>query len=336
LTGSGAGSTSNVTFGAGPASPVHTKQGKVVKVNGKVKYAIDGRPYFSYDSSPGGVTHDWIEIVNYAHKAQRLAVYPVDAMTASDGAFAYSPRSAKRRLAGAWISVGTRNASGMVTLPARSQVVLPVRLRVPRNAPPGDHAAAIVVSLTGLVTAKGKRVNFEQRVATRALVRVSGKLRPALSIEDLHIHYSGVSNPFGKGSASVSYTVVNNGNAMLGGTQEVVIHGLLGASATLTAIPGVPLLLPGAKYPVHVKVPGVFPEAIESAKVEIVPQGLRGAINPGLHPESASAHFWAVPWLLILIVVVLIAATAVSISRRRRTRKPGAHRKDATPQRVSV
>lgn len=320
-----------VTFGAGPAGPKIVK-GKVVKRHGKVEYVVDGRPYFGYGVEPGSSQIDHIAILNFARKPQRLAVYTVDATSAANGDFAYQPKAAPRRQGGAWMSVGTPHASGYVTVAPRSRIILPVRIHVPVNAQPGDHGAAVIVSLTGLVTAKGKRVNFEQRVATRAILRVQGTLNPQLSVENLHASYNGKTSPLAKGSATVTYDVVNTGNALLGAAQAVTVTGLFGSSATVSKIPSVPLILPGARYPVTVHVPGVFPEILETAKVKLVPAGLQGDVNPGVHVETASVHFWAIPWLLLLIILLVVAYIVFRVIRRRRRKKLSIRPGDVAPE----
>jgi hypothetical protein len=196
---------------------------------------------------------------------------------------------------------------------------------VPGNASPGDHAGAVIVSLTSLVKGKsGQRVKFEQRIATRVIIRVSGPLRPRLSIENLHASYSGHLNPFAAGAVTVSYTVENTGNVLLGAAQQVSAHGWFGSTARAPALPVVPLLLPGGSYPVTVHVHGVFPEIGLSATVGLTPEGLRGDVNPGLHLITASVQLWAVPWILVAVFVVLVVAIVALFWRRRRRSRAGA------------
>ncbi len=308
-------------FGAGPASAKK----------------IDGRPYFTYDTSPGGGIEDHIAVINFASRAQTLNVYTVDAKSGANGNFVYAARSAARRQVGAWLSVSTKHGSGEVTVGPHATIILPVFLRVPANASPGDHAGAVIVSLTGLVKGKRKQlVKFEQRIATRVIIRVSGPLRPRLSIENMHASYSDPLNPFASGMVTVTYTVLNTGNALLGATQQVSVHGLFGSAGRATSLPGVPLLLPGGSYRVSARVPGVFPEISITATVPLGPQGLRGDINPGLHVTSASVTLWAIPWLLIALVVVLVlVVVALILRRRRRSRTPVRSGASQTPQGVT-
>jgi Bacterial protein of unknown function (DUF916) len=312
------GTPAKAEFGAGPASAKK----------------LDGRPYFTYDATPGGYVLDHIAVVNFATRPQTLNVYPVDAVTGKNGLFAYATRSAPRKQVGAWLSVG-KVQSGTVTVKPRSTVILPFYLRVPRNASPGDHAGAVIVSLTGLVKSKKKNtlVKFEQRIATRVIVRVSGPLHPRLSIQNLHGSFSGHLNPFASGVVHLSYTVGNTGNALLGGTQHVSGHGLFGSTGRATTVPSVPLLLPGGAYKVTTHVSDVFPEIEITETVKLAPVGLRGDLNPGLQVATASVTLWVIPWPLIAVVIIILLVTIALIwRRRRRSPKSGGTTVSKTPQ----
>jgi hypothetical protein len=296
------------TFGAGPSN----------------KKKPDGRSYFNYDASPGGRISDHLAVLNLTYHPEELRVYTVDVVPGSNGSFLYQPRAAKRKSAGAWVAVGTPRASGLLRARPRSTTVLPVHLRVPANASPGDHVGAVIVSLTSLVKGKsGQRVDLEQRVATRVLVRVSGPLHPRLAIENLHASYSGKLSPFASGSATVSYTVHNTGNAILGATQQVSVHGLFGSTAHAKSLPIIQPLLPGGSIHLTAQVPGVYPEFLETAKVSVTPQSLAGDVNPGVQTVTASVHFWAIPWILLAIILLLIGLAVWAYVRRRRRKREG-------------
>jgi Bacterial protein of unknown function (DUF916) len=308
--GTAKGSVTNATFGAAPAGPKKA----------------DGLPYFTFDSSPGGQTTDHVAVTNYSTRRLTLSVYTVDAIAANNGAIAFQTHGAPRLEAGAWLAVGTPHGSGKVTLKPRSSVVLPVHVVIPRNAPPGDHVGAVIVSLAGRVSGsfgQGGQTNskLEQRIAVRAVFRISGPLRPDLTIGQLKAKYSGLIDPFAKGHATVTYVVHNGGNVVLGGPQTVTINGLLGEKVAGPAIAEVPPLLPGASYPVSVRVPGVYPEGLMTAKVDIDPAGLQGEIDPGLHPVTSSVHFLAIPWIPLVVVLLLILGLAGAYARRRRRKR---------------
>jgi hypothetical protein len=310
----------NVAFGAGPAN---TKK-------------IDGRPYFAYDSSAGGSFVDHIGIINFATHKLTLNVYAVDATSGPNGIFSYAPKAAPRRQVGSWLEVGVPNGIGEVVVGPRATVILPVFPHVPGNASPGDHVGAVIVSITGLAKNKrGQQIKIEQRIATRVIIRVSGLLQPRLTIENLQASYSGSLNPFAGGAVTVSYTVANTGNVLLGAAEQVSVQGLFGSTARAPRVPGVPLLLPGGSYRVRVQVTGVFPEISLSATARLVPEGLRGDVNPSLHITTASVTVLAIPWSLIVIIVVVALAVIGVLWRRRRRMFMPALRARTAPEGVT-
>jgi hypothetical protein len=290
------------------------------------KAGADGRSFLTFDTTPGATSIDHVEVTNFSHKPERLAVYPVDAVPTANGAIGFANQGAPRSQAGAWMAVGTPHGRGLVTLAPRSTQVLPVRVTVPRNAPPGDHVGAVIVSLNGLVAGKfsnsGEKVKFEQRIAIKALFRVSGPLHPLVAIQGLKASYSGPIDPFARGTATVTYFVHNGGNVIFGGPQFVSIHSLFGEHVAAHGVADLPPILPGATYgPVTVRIPRVYPELFMSAKVTVTPAGLQGDIDTGLHPVTASVHFPAIPWILLVVLLLLILGLGWSYERRRRRRK---------------
>jgi hypothetical protein len=287
---------------------------------------------------PGSVS---AAITNYTHKPLRLQVYTVDAIPGVNGAIGFQPQSAPRREGGAWLGVGTPRHSGIITIKARSVDVLPVRVSVPANASPGDHVAAVVVSLTGKIASRfgqgGKQnVKFDQCLAVRATFRISGAIRDDLAAEALKASCSGSIDPFAKGVVTARYVVHNGGNAVLGGPQTVSVHGLFGEHVVAPTVAQVPPLLPGASCPVTVRIPEVYPELLMSAKVNVTAAGLLGDPAPTIGVVSSSVHFLAIPWIIVLVLLLLILGLALWYWRRRRRRRQarpaGRHRVHPEPQ----
>jgi hypothetical protein len=302
----GAKASKSATFGIGPA-------------NAK---GIDGRPYLSYVASPGAHLTDLVAVQNYGGKPLRLRLYAVDAANSTSGAIVYKARTARQVDAGSWFTVGSSPTSRMITIAARHSMVVRVRIVVPHNAQPGDHAAGVIASLTSKVTSKsGQRVDFEQRVALRAYFRISGTLSAQLAIENLRAKYSGGINPAAPGSVAVSYTVVNRGNVRLGAGQEVDVSGLFGSANPSVQPPTIPLLLPGAHVQVSTTISHVWPLVHLTAHVRLKPLLVTGDVDPRLPPQfSKSTGVWAIPWSLIVLVAVLVVVAFAWRWRRRRTR----------------
>ena len=312
------------TFGIGPADAKR----------------IDGRPFLTYLASPGARLTDHVAIVNLATKKVTLNVYAADAAIGTDGSFGYLAKAAPRKDASAWIKVMTPGQSPKITLAPRATVILPIIVTVPADASPGDHAAGVITSLTSkMVTDQGERIDFEQRVALRAFVRVSGPLHPRLAIEHLRARYRGTANPIGGGTVTVSYTVHNTGNVRLGARQQVMISGLFGTTRPAKALADVPLLLPDSAMNMSVTVRGVLAQVSMRARVVLAPLSVPGDVNPGVPTRiTATSTFWAIPWALIALVAALLVCVLGLWAWRRQRRRPpaappsGRHReKPVTP-----
>ena len=284
-----------VTFGIGPAD----------------SKGLDGRSVLNYVASPGSRVTDHIAVVNYAKKPVVVRVYTADMENGANGALAYQPGSAPRRLAGAWISLAGIGRAGTITLAPLTRQVITIAVSVPTNANPGDHAAGVIASVTSSVVSKtGERVKFEQRVALRTYFRISGPLKPELKVEALHAKYHGTLSLLGPGTVTITYRVHNTGNIILSGTQAVQISGIFGKTGSKLALPPLPTLFPDATFEMRVDIAHVSPQLPMRATVRIVPLALRvaGAADPGLHTYTHAVTFAAIPWTLFGLILLILAA----------------------------
>jgi len=300
-----------------PALAQATPQNATLGIQPASATAPDGRTYFSISATPGATLTDYFAVRNYSVRPLKLSVRSADALNTAEGAFALLPQTQRNRAVGTWIELEARTT---VVVPARRFVIVPFHLAIPRNAQPGDHAGGITVTLESFArTPSGQTFKLLQSVGSRVFIRVSGPLNPALSIEDLKVHYSGILYPFDRNPATVTYTVHNTGNVALGARQNIRISGLIQIGASASKMPQIDLLLPGSSVRQSVQVRGVVPQIWMTAKVSLQPLVLPGSAIPRLGPYTRSAHFWAVPWLLIAIIVFLIVIGLWIRKRRRRT-----------------
>jgi hypothetical protein len=255
-----------------------------------------------------------------------------DAVDTSTGGFALLPDNQAPKDVGTWISFP--GADRTIRVPARTpatatspgkigELDVPLSITVPAAASPGDHVGGITVSLTSdAVSPTGQKYKLVQRVGARVFVRVIGKLRPQLSIENLTVAFHHSRNPLGSGTATLTYTVHNTGNVALGGEQAVSVRGLFGATARAQHVPTIPLLLPGFSVQERVVVHGVVPEFRETGQVTLIPLKIAGAVLPPAGPWTASTTIWAIPLWVVLLVALLGLLAAVELWLRRRRLRP--------------
>ncbi|MFD7444411.1 WxL protein peptidoglycan domain-containing protein [Streptomyces sp. NPDC059909] len=300
-----------------------TGAGPVAAADGDAPWAIStasndfgsDRPNYSYTVNAGGHVTDALEVVNHGTTPLHLAVYAADAFTNEAGRLDLVAKDAKSPRVGAWVRMDRPD----VTVGPGRSVKVPFTLTVPHDAAPGDY-------MGGIVTSPTDGTDAGRRLGIRIRLRVGGALEPKLSVQDLHVRYSGTTNPVGKGDATVTYTIRNTGNAILMARQTVSLSGpfgLLGARAG--HVDDSPALLPGDTWKVTVPVHGVTPALRSTGTVTLVPllTDASGSVAP-LAGAKTTTHAWTVSWTLLLCLVVLcalVAAGPVSWSRRRRRAK---------------
>ncbi|WP_405890043.1 DUF916 domain-containing protein [Streptomyces sp. NBC_00133] len=289
----------------------------------------DARPHFSYGATPGAAVKDHIAVFNYGKEPLTLRVYAGDAFTTADGGFDLFAAHHRSTDVGSWVKLG----KNLLSVPGRSHVVVPFTLTVPRNATPGDHTGGIVASLSAVRSdKKGSKVAVDQRVGARIYLRVAGELRPRLTVEGLHTSYHGTANPFGTGSATVTYTVRNTGNVRLAAHQAVRMRDLFGGKATVFGAHDIAELLPGDAVKVTASATGVLPAVRDTTVVTVDPRPVRGDIKHRVLPRVTRVEdFWAVPWALLALLLVAAGALTLLLVRRRRRRGAGPGAPDQRP-----
>ncbi|MFI7616210.1 WxL protein peptidoglycan domain-containing protein [Nonomuraea terrae] len=264
------------------------------------------RDNYSYVLNPGGSLTDGIVITNDGTTPLHLAVYAADAFTSGEGRLDLRPKNAESAGVGAWV----RPERPDVTVEPGQSAEVPFTLTLPGDVAPGDYMGGVVTEGEG-----------NQRLGIRIRLRVGGELKPRLSVEDVRVSYSGTSNPFGAGDASVAYTIRNTGNAILAARQEVSLSGPFGSLAVDAGkIADTPQLLPGDTWKVSVPVRGVAPVLRVTGTVALTPllTDASNSIAP-LTAVQTTAHTWTLPWalLLLLAVVCVLAVLGYRLVRRR-------------------
>lgn len=315
--GHAAPSVASVAADVAPApDPAQTVQWGVRP--GDTAHGID-RPNFAYELAPGGSLSDSIVVSNHGDAPLTLGVYAADGFLTDDGTLDLLPAGEESTALGSWIVLD----GASVVIGPQEQVEVPFTVTVPEDATPGDYAAGVVSSL---VVVADDGVTTDRRLGSRVHLRVQGDLAPVLAVDDVRLAYDGTLNPFASGSATVTFTVTNEGNTRVAPTAAVRVAGPFGLGATLAVAVEVPELLPGSSIERTVEVDGVWPLFRENAALtvggEVVP--LPGSVPdpmdvvPGV---TATASAWAVPWVALglLLVVVLLVVWRVRARRRART-----------------
>ncbi|HET6985610.1 MAG TPA: DUF916 domain-containing protein [Kribbella sp.] len=265
------------------------------------------RPNYSYTVNPGGQIEDGLVVANSGKAPLSLAVYAADGFTTDAGKLDLLTQDAKSSGVGSWV----RAAQGQVTVQPGQSAQVPFTLTVPADAAPGDHMGGIVTSLT--------QGGENRRLAIRIRLRVSGELKPSMSVDDVRMHYSGTANPLAKGDATVTYTIHNTGNAILAARPSTSVAGLFGKGRAEAG--DTPQLLPGESWKVSAKVTGVWAAVRTTGTVTVLPLLTDAAGSTGpLTAVETTTHTWTIPWALLLLVVALAVLVLVAYRLINRTR----------------
>lgn len=280
----------------------------------------NGRPALDYKLDPGATVTDHVAVTNHSRRPLTLRLYANDAFTTAGGGFDLRTGDAAPTGAGSWI----KPAQSTVTLPPGSRSVVPFTVTVPADATPGDHAAGVVASLAAATTdAAGNQVSVDHRVGARVHLRVTGALRPALSITGVQIKAATSWNPLSLPRVTAGFTITNTGNVRLGGTPAARIEGPFGAGARTAAADPIPEILPGGSLTTTLALDSVPPLFRENLTVDIRPAPADGrAIDPAPVRVISQHTVWLVPWpQLAVVALVVLLVLAGLFTRRRRHRR---------------
>jgi hypothetical protein len=256
------------------------------------------RSFLSYAVTPGQQFKDAVILFNFSNVPLTFHLYPTDAFNNADGGFDVLPGSKKPKDVGNWITVD----QGVLTLGPKTQATVPITVRIPLAATPGDHVGAILASNPATGTSPdGKVITVDRRTGTRVYVRVAGPLHPELAITKVHMTYHGSLNPL-SGRTDVSYRVENVGNVRLAGKHHAKVSGILGLGSKSSKTQDLPELIPGSGATMHASFKGLPATFLNFATVTVDPNNSGGQTVKSVHRHVATI---AMPWTLIALALVI-------------------------------
>lgn len=310
-----------LTFGPSAAQAASSSDSKIAwTVRTALSKFGSGRPKFTYTVKPGEQLTDGIDIDNTGPRKITLKLYAADGFTTGVGGFDILTPDKKSSGVGAWVKPSVPS----VTIPPGKQVQIPFTLTVPENATPGDHVGGIVTVLDQK-DPSGSGSVIHRRVGLRIETRVSGQVRSRLTVEDLKLDYTG-KNPLGSGHATLSYTVHNTGNTVLGGLQQATISGGLGIGSKTVKLARLPDLLPGETWHARASMVDVHAMLWVTAKVRVTPvvtdaAGSTSTLAPINGSSRTVVSVWSFVYLIgfVLALAALVRLVLLGVKRWRRS-----------------
>jgi hypothetical protein len=302
--GSSSANAKRLTFGIGPAAPVPSD------------HYVDGRPYISALSAAGGVVRDDVALLNVSRKPVTLTVYPADAFQNGSSNFQLSLEKQKLTAAGSWFTLKGGRKSLLVTVPAShagannrnipGRVLVPIEGRIPFNATPGDHAAAIMAELDAKAkNVNGANVTLQQRLGVAVYIHLAGPLKSGLTVSNLKAQWKEPGNAGGTSPYTVSYTVTNVGNVRM--NASTLINTTRWFVGPVRSYPGeITNIFPGSKINVTEVLPHRFGFGPWHVTATAFGTPVDATLTLTTAPASQSASLWPVPWVLIAIIIAVI------------------------------
>lgn len=277
----------------------------------------DGRTRFSYTADPGQEITDRVFVGNTGTEPQDFTVYGTDGFNDANGQFGLLETGTKPKDVGSWVTFDGGTYRVQFSLAPNEVKLLTFTVHVPANATPGDHVGGVIAS----VLQKGDQISLDRRVATAIFARVSGELKPRLTITQLSSSHQGDWwNPF-DGSVTIRYSVDNPGNVALRANVSAGVATWFGIPVAREKGGGLPVLLPGQSGSYRVKVEGVGRWLFVNPSVTLKPfadtEDKAGQLLP-VDPVARNEVIIVPPWTVLLGLAILLAVILLVRSRRRR------------------
>ncbi|MFN3865738.1 MAG: hypothetical protein ACK4MD_03385 [Demequina sp.] len=281
----------------------------------------DDRVSLRHVIAGGDEATDMVAVTNFGDRPATFAIYAADGAVAADGNFDLIPSDQESVGGGAWVTIQdvedsvARDGGGIIIdVPADSTAVVPVEIRVPDNATPGDHPAGIVAEL---VSGSGGGVQLASRVGVRLHLRVAGDIVAELVPEGITTAYRPSWNPFSRGTLTIDYTVANSGNVRLGSESVGSAAGPWGTASAQAEV-SVREVLPGEAVAATIEIP-VAPLFRTWGDITATPLVVgEDDVEVALTPSTVEFKVWTIPWSQLVLMLVLVGAFfAVRALRRR-------------------
>ena len=251
-------------------------------------------------SGSGGVSLGSIDVSMVGEQAALFRVGVQDLEQTPSGGFSVQSPSSAPFSASSWITANPMKFSGAAK---RTQPV-EYAIRVPRNAEPGDHLAAVTIER--LPPPGRGQVSAIEATAVRITIRVPGTIHQAVQIGQL-----AVPTLAGGGPITIATSVRNTGNVRLdfNGANRSGLT-VLDGSHTAASLPFIGLL-----YPDQVR---SFRLAWQDPPTFGHPEA-RVAVRLASGTRARSARFWVLPWRQAgALLLVALAGVVVFVQRKRR------------------
>ena len=158
--------------------------------------------WFIYNLLPGETKQDALIITNNNSQAGDFKIYPVDATTTADGAFALKTEGDSRTGISSWITL----ENNTIHVGPNESKEVPFTITIPKKVIVGDHLGGVIVENVDI--AKYQGINIKTRIGIRMYETVPGQLKRELQLEKAE--WTKQAN-----SLYLTFSLINKGNVRL-------------------------------------------------------------------------------------------------------------------------
>ncbi|MFA4930866.1 MAG: DUF916 domain-containing protein [Patescibacteria group bacterium] len=249
--------------------------------------------WYIYNVDKGNTHHDQVVVENTGNTPLSIKIYPVDALTTADGAFALENEDENKDDVGAWVKL----SESELDLAPNEQRVVDFTIDIPAETEPGEHIGGIIIE--NKTIKEGEQLNIKTRVGVRIYETVPGEVVKKASIDNIEVagYYPSVWSLFYK--YNLKYDLINEGNVQISPDTDVSVNSnWFGHVEASTNSLDNGSIFPGKK---------ITPEkAIEKA-LWFGPYNLTITSQiEGVAPVQKVYTFWVLPWKLILLIAIVV------------------------------
>ena len=248
--------------------------------------------WFIYNLDQDQEYQDQVVVENTGEELLTVKIYPVDALTTKDGAFALENEDEQRDDIGKWVSL---SADQLELSPGEKKAV-DFTIKIPKDVTVGEHIGGIIVENKKIKT--GRQINLKTRVGVRMYETVPGEVVKKIDITNIK------TKGFFKNTWSmlydyvISYDLINEGNVQLKPKVDFDL-----SSEWF-----------GDVFTENKEINGsIFPEKQITMEHQIDKSLLIGpykatiTVNQeGMPPMQISNSFWVWPWKIIVLSALVI------------------------------
>ncbi len=248
--------------------------------------------WYIYNIDIGGSHNDNVVVENKGSNKLGIKIYPVDALTTSDGAFALENEDEEKDTIGQWVTLDKYE----IDLEPGQKEIIPFTISVPEDASPGEHIGGIIMENKELV--EGNQLNVKTRVGVRIYQTVPGDVVKKMNIESITAkgQYNSIWSMFY--DYDFDYNLINEGNVQIVPTITSTLSSSLFGEIDHASEEIQGSIFPGKSITKNFK---------PSKGIYFGPYTLTVTSQvDDQAPIQKSLTFWALPWKLCLIIGVVL------------------------------